>query len=65
LIADFGSALKVGTSKKSGFIVGTVGYIDPEVLNEKADFSLKSDIFSLGSIFYDVARGYNLFEGGS
>ena len=39
---------------------GTPGYVDPEVLRGFS-FSLKSDIFSLGSLLYNLITGKHLF----
>lgn len=43
-------------------ICGTAGYIAPEVFFGKG-YSIKSDIFSLGSIVYSLFTFRNLFQG--
>jgi serine/threonine protein kinase len=44
-----------------GTILGTVGYMSPEqVRGESAD--LRSDIFSLGAIFYEILSGRRAFH---
>ena len=61
-IADLGIACKstdqVGIKKKCG----TPGYVAPEVL-KGAPFSTKADVFSLGTVFYKILTGKNLFHG--
>jgi len=41
---------------------GTPGYVAPEVL-KGAKASTKVDIFSLGSLFYNLLTGLSLFRG--
>jgi serine/threonine protein kinase len=41
---------------------GTPGYVDPDVLKGRR-FSEKSDIFSLGSLFFNLISGRLLFSG--
>jgi serine/threonine protein kinase len=41
-------------------ICGTIGYIAPEVLNGKG-YSVKCDIFSVGSILFNLLTCRNLF----
>ena len=53
-IADFGLARKINT--KIDKVVGTPGYIAPEVLckNKSTELDLKSDIYSMGLIFFEM-----------
>jgi len=63
-ILDFGLADVAGGSKitKSGSTLGTIGYMSPEqILGEKVDS--RSDIFSLGVLFYEMVTGRRPFEG--
>lgn len=66
-IADFGFAIKadskeLGIEIEEDVICGTPGYIAPEALAGDG-FTYKSDIFSLGSILYNILSLKNLFTG--
>ena len=61
-IADFG--LSMFESEVNGDICGTPGYIGPEMLKNK-EASHKSDMFSLGSLFYNLLTRRVLFAGNS
>ena len=54
--ADFGLACKVDDRDALRNKCGTPGYVAPEIL-QGAPFSTKSDIFSLGSVFYSLLTG--------
>lgn len=64
-IADFGYACQndeIATNKtESHLICGTGGYIAPEAL-DGSGYSLKTDIFSVGSILYCLLTRHNLFN---
>ena len=49
--SDFGLSCWADDTTKISKICGTPGFLDPAVLN-KADNCTKSDIFSLGCLFY-------------
>jgi serine/threonine protein kinase len=61
-IADLGLACRVTDTSILGQNCGTPGYVGPEIL-KGFPASTKSDIFSLGSIFYNIVTGNMLFEG--
>jgi serine/threonine protein kinase len=66
-IADFGFAIFAHKIVKADdpdeeIICGTPGYIAPEALEGKG-YTLKSDIFSVGSILYNILTLKNLFNG--
>ncbi|HSL23499.1 MAG TPA: WD40 repeat domain-containing serine/threonine protein kinase [Vicinamibacterales bacterium] len=70
-ILDFGLALQVGVAASlasdvtrartdAGMVLGTMGYMSPEqVRGEPVDF--RSDIFSLGSVLYEMLSGRRAF----
>ena len=64
-VADLGLTMKLpkGTAQLEE-ICGTPSYIAPEVL-KKAGYREKADIFSLGSIFFNLLTGRYLFTGDS
>lgn len=49
-LIDFGLATRIGEDQ---LIAGTPGYIAPELFKNKQPTS-KCDIFSLGSVFYEM-----------
>lgn len=61
-IADLGLACKLDEKELLNKKCGTAGYLAPEILRG-FQASPKSDVFSLGSIFYSIITGNMLFEG--
>ena len=64
-ILDFGLA-RLGASEmtRAGMVMGTPHYMSPEqVRGEKAD--ARSDVFALGSMFYELLTGRKAFDGDS
>jgi serine/threonine-protein kinase ULK/ATG1 len=56
-IADFGFAIKVCDAAKSNkYNVGSPLYMAPESLRRN-EYTLKTDIWSLGIIFYEMLTG--------
>jgi len=55
-IGDFDTAKKVGKSGYAKTILGTPGYIAPEVLraNETSGYSFKADVYSFGIVLYEI-----------
>ena len=61
-IADFGLAVFTETDEKIFEKCGTPSYVAPEIL-KNIGYSYKSDIFSMGSLFFNLFTGRYLFNG--
>lgn len=64
-IMDFGLArLNTSEMTRTGMVMGTPNYMSPEqVRGERAD--ARSDVFSLGAVFYEVLAGRKAFQADS
>ena len=63
-IADLGMACKSNDLKQISIKCGTPTYVDPEVL-KKCSFKPQSDIFSLGSLLFNLITNRLLYKGSS
>ena len=61
LITDFGLAIATGQTGSNSEIVGTPGYVAPELLSG-APAQVQSDIYALGLVLYELFTGKKAFE---
>src|SRR5262245_61920028 len=59
LLIDFGIALAVGETRRTrtGKTVGTPGYMSPEQITKPRSIDHRSDVYSLGCVFYELLTG--------
>jgi protein kinase-like protein len=66
-VLDFGLALQVDHRKEkltwAGEILGTPQYFSPEQARAEAPLDARSDVFSLGVVFYELLTGIAPFQG--
>jgi eukaryotic-like serine/threonine-protein kinase len=70
MVADFGIALAVsaaagGRMTETGMSLGTPHYMSPEQATAEKDLSARSDVYSLGSVLYEMLAGQPPHLGGS
>ena len=70
MVADFGIALAVsaaggGRMTETGLSLGTPHYMSPEQATAEKDLTPRSDIYSLGSVLYEMLTGQPPHAGGS
>lgn len=63
-VADFGISKAQSQSHKTqvGIIRGKIGYMSPEQTRSNIEIDHRSDLFSLGIIFYEMVTGIRLFS---
>ncbi|HKA36543.1 MAG TPA: protein kinase [Thermoanaerobaculia bacterium] len=59
-----GPQTSLPTATEPGVVLGTIGYMSPEQVRGQAT-DARSDIFSFGSILYEMLSGSRAFSGGS
>ncbi len=70
MVADFGIALAVsaaagGRMTETGLSLGTPHYMSPEQATAEKDLTARSDVYSLGSVLYEMLTGEPPHTGGS
>ena len=70
MVADFGIALAVsaaagGRMTETGLSLGTPHYMSPEQATAEKEISARSDVYSLGSVLYEMLTGAPPHVGGS
>lgn len=58
VLADFGLAK---TADNAGKSEGTVAWTAPEILNGESKATFKTDVYSLGMVFYEITARRNPF----
>jgi calcium/calmodulin-dependent protein kinase I len=61
-VADLGLAISTPNDELLYDKCGSPGYVAPEIF-KKSGYSYKADIFSLGSVFFNLLTGCFLFGG--
>jgi len=61
-IIDYGLAVYADEEDFIYYSCGTPGYIPPETISNQRQITTKSDIFSVGVIFYVLLTGKFLFN---
>jgi len=63
-IADYGIAkLEAGNETGTGSFLGNVLYMSPEQINDSKRVDVRSDIYTLGVVFYEMLCGSRPFDG--
>src|ERR1035437_1318378 len=70
MVADFGIALAVsaaagGRMRETGLSLGTPHYMSPEQATAEKEITARSDVYSLGSVLYEMLTGQPPHLGGS
>jgi serine/threonine protein kinase len=70
VVADFGLARAIESTEhtrltETGAVVGTIWYMSPEQLREERDLDVRTDVYSLGCVLYEMLTGGPPFTGRS
>ena len=68
MVADFGIALAVsaaagGRMTETGLSLGTPHYMSPEQATAEKEITARSDVYSVGSVLYEMLTGHPPFTG--
>jgi eukaryotic-like serine/threonine-protein kinase len=67
-IMDFGISLlttrNITRQTQVGFMVGTLAYMAPELLQGRSDANIQTDIFAFGVLFYEIMTGVHPYSTG-
>jgi serine/threonine protein kinase len=65
-IVDFGIA-RLGGNRvtRTGHVVGSLNYMSPEQLNGNVEVDLRTDVYSVGVVLFQLLTGVLPFDGGS
>ncbi|MFH1417431.1 MAG: protein kinase [Planctomycetota bacterium] len=68
-VLDFGLAkaiddVELTAVSASGQVIGTISYMSPEQARGSADLDIRTDIYSLGIILYEVLTGHHPYAAG-
>lgn len=55
-LADFGLARAISTSTTTNTLIGTVGYVAPELVT-RSETDIRSDLYTVGIMFYEMLTG--------
>src|SRR5262249_11885284 len=65
-VLDFGIARVVGSARRltgTGVLMGTLGYVAPEQMQDLGDVGPRADVFSLGCVLFECLTGRPTFPG--
>jgi len=62
-LAEFDGSVTLSKSLRSSFIMGTIPYTAPEIARGESTGTIRSDIFSFGSVLFESLTGQKLLPG--
>ncbi len=66
-LTDFGLAKSPGDTRltQTGDVIGSLYYMSPEQVCAEPDLDLRSDVYSMGAVLYEMVTGAKPFDGDS